>query len=243
MDWPVATPTAMAILSAVAGYLIGAVSFARIVTRIVAPGTTVTSFDLQTGAANTPSTRQIASATAVGMKVGKRYGKLAGAADVLKILLPALFFRIAWPDQPYFMLCAIGGMIGHIWPVYYHFRGGRGLSAAVGGMLAVSPLGVLVCWVLGIVLGFALRSVFLIYFGALWLFIPWIWWRTHNLAYVLFAVIVNGIFVVGMIPEIKLIARDYREGKQLSFEESMQVTPMSQQMYKMALQLRLIRQR
>jgi acyl phosphate:glycerol-3-phosphate acyltransferase len=235
MDWQIVW------LAMLVGYLIGAVSFARIVTRIVAPGAQVTSFDLQTGAATTPSTRQIASASAVGMKVGKRFGMLAGAADILKILVPALVFKVLRPEQPYFLLCATAGMIGHIWPVYYHFRGGRGLSAAVGGMLAVSPLGVLICWVLSFALGFLLRSVFLLYFGGLWLFIPWIWWRTHSVPYLVFAIGVNGLFSIAMIPEIKLIARDYREGKQLSFDESMQLTPMSQQMYKIAQKLHLVR--
>jgi glycerol-3-phosphate acyltransferase PlsY len=235
MDWQIA------VLAAAAGYLIGALSFARLVTHLVAPQANVSGLEMQRGAETEHEVLDITSATTVGMRIGAGYGKLAGIGDMLKVIVPALGLRLLYPGQPYFLICAVAGMIGHIWPVYHRFKGGRGLSAAVGGMLVLDPLGVLVAWILGIVFGFALRSVFLIYFGGLWLFIPLVWLHTANLNHLLFALLVNTIFIAGMIPEIKMIARDYREGKQLSFDQSMQLTPMSRQMHKMAQQWRVIK--
>lgn len=39
--------------------------------------------------------------------------------------------------------CALAAVVGHIWPVWHGFRGGKGGATAVGGLLVVMPLGLL----------------------------------------------------------------------------------------------------
>lgn len=39
--------------------------------------------------------------------------------------------------------CALAAVVGHIWPVWHGFRGGKGGATAVGGLLVVLPLGLL----------------------------------------------------------------------------------------------------
>lgn len=66
-------------------------------------------------------------------------GKLAGVAtlalDILKGALPILYGRLHF-DQPWFVL--LGGLavlLGHVFPVFLRFRGGKGVAALVGVFL------------------------------------------------------------------------------------------------------------
>jgi glycerol-3-phosphate acyltransferase PlsY len=134
-------------------------------------------------------------------------------------------------------------MIGHIWPVYHRFRGGRGLSAVYGGVLAIDPIGVLVTSVGGMLLGLlVLRDMVAAYMGGLWLLIPWLWFRTHDVAYLAYAIAVNLIFLVAMIPEIRIYLQLRREGKAEDVSELMQFTGMGRGIYKMAKRLGVIRE-
>jgi glycerol-3-phosphate acyltransferase PlsY len=235
MDWQIV------VLALGAGYLIGSLSFARIVARLVAPGSSVTVVETPTAEPGKTVSFEIASATTVGAKLGSRYGMLTAVLDILKVLIPALVFKTLYPGQPYFLICAIAGMVGHIWPIYYRFKGGRGMSAAYAGMLAVDWIGVLVCWLLGTVLGFALRDAFVAYLGGIWLFIPWIWFRTHNLGYLLFAIAVNVILMIALIPEIRTYIQYQQAGKAASFTEGMESTPMGRELFKVVRRLGLMR--
>ncbi len=231
----------IAVLSLAAGYLIGAISFSRIVSRRVAPGADVTRLDETPGAAGPGGPLEIASATTVGIKLGSRYGMLTAILDILKVFIPAMALKLLYPGQPYFLMQAVAGMVGHIWPVYYRFRGGRGMSAAYGGMLAVDPVGMLVTWLLGTILGFLARNPFVLFMGGVWLFIPWVWLVWRDVSYVLFAVAVNLIFILALVPEVRTYMREQRAGRAASFEEAMEFTPMGKGLLKMARRLGLVK--
>ena len=235
MDWQIA------VLALIAGYLVGALSFARIVSRRVDPTVDVTSFDSMPGGEGAGDALQIASATTVGMRLGPGYGMLTGLLDILKVLLPALALKLAYPGQPYFLLFALAAMVGHVWPIYYRFRGGRGLSAMYGGMLAADWLGVLATWLLAAVVGFGLRNATLIFVGGTLFYIPWVWLRWHDPAYLLYAIGVNVIFAIAMIPEAMTVWRRWRAGIRPTFAEQMEYTPMGRQLYHMAQRMRLVR--
>jgi len=51
-------------------------------------------------------------------------------------------------------LTAMGAVVGHCWPIFAGFKGGMGLAAAGGSLLAASPLGFTVG--LGVLIGFTL---------------------------------------------------------------------------------------
>ena len=36
------------------------------------------------------------------------------------------------------MACALAAFLGHLWPIYFHFKGGKGVAVAFGGILAVN---------------------------------------------------------------------------------------------------------
>jgi len=49
------------------------------------------------------------------------------------------------------MVAALVAIVGHNWPIYARFRGGRGVSTSLGGLLAMSPLVTLGSAVVGVV--------------------------------------------------------------------------------------------
>jgi glycerol-3-phosphate acyltransferase PlsY len=179
------------------GYLVGAISFARMVVR-VRTGGEVAPIDLVTPDGQGRLRADAISASAVRLQLGPRYGIRVGVLDILKAFVPTLAWRLALPDQPYFLICAAATVFGHNWPVYYRFRGGNGQSVILGGMLAIDWVGALVTNGIALGLGMTvLRDGLIGDIGGIPLLIPWLWWRTDgDPAYMAYAVAVNIAFWV-----------------------------------------------
>lgn len=119
------------ILYIIIAYLIGAIPVGVILSKIkgVDPR--------KTGSRNIGATNVMRTA-------GKALGILTLAGDILKGLVPtmlAMFCR-----YPYPIIAAIGlaTFLGHLFPVYLKFKGGKGVATAVGVYLAVSPFAILI---------------------------------------------------------------------------------------------------
>ena len=225
----------LAVLAAAVGYLCGAISFARLVAKVVAPHEDLTHTEISLEGSEDKVVMSAVSATSVSMHLGPRFGFITVVMDMLKITFPTLIFRLLYPEMYYFLITATAGMIGHIWPLYYRFRGGRGLSAVYGGMFAIDPIGVFATSLGGMLLGlFILRDMLAAYLGGLWLLIPWLWLRTTDVAYLAYAIAVNIIFLLAMLPEMKQYIQLKREGKGDDLAEVMQLTGMGRGIYKMA---------
>lgn len=201
-------------LACVVGYLLGSLSFARIVIRLFAPSAQVhahaVSLDEGTAAASVSGV----GGTSAAAVLGPRYGLLVVGLDMLKVAVPVLLFRLAFPGTYYYLLVALAGIVGHNWPIYYRFRGGRGFSCTLGALVVIDPLAVVVTPLLALFIGtvFA-RSVTIAYVGWLPLLIPWFWIRTGEAALILFAVALNVLFALATWPEIAEILRYRREGR------------------------------
>ena len=230
MEWYIA------LLAALAGYLLGSISFARILMRIVAPDEELTGIEFVT---STGEQRRIntVGGTAIGSKLGAKYGGITAILDILKVFIPTLAFRLLYPDTPYHLITATLGLVGHNWPLHHRFQGGRGLSAIVGGFLAVDPIGTVVTSVIGMVLGLALRQVFLSYLLGSWLMIPWLGLFARDWAYVIYAVAVNAIFVLALLPEIRSERERQRQGIAGDFDEGMDATPMGRMIKQMGVRI------
>jgi hypothetical protein len=160
---------------------------------------------------------------------------------MLKIAIPTLVLRYAWTDTPYFLITAATGMVGHIWPLYHGFKGGRGLAAAYGGMFAIDWIGVFATSIGGMLLGLViLRDMLAAYMGGLWLIIPWLWFRTHDVNYLLYGIAVNLIALLAQIPELRQYLKFKREGKAADLSKLMQLTGMGRGIYKMARRLGVV---
>jgi acyl phosphate:glycerol-3-phosphate acyltransferase len=93
-------------------------------------------------------------ATNVTRLLGKKMGVLTLLGDVLKAVIPMLAAH--WylvqsgisvaPNQLDMAVSVCGGaaFIGHIFPLYLNFRGGKGVATALGVFIVLEPLAVLI---------------------------------------------------------------------------------------------------
>ncbi len=198
--------------AAIAGYLIGSFSNARLITRIFAPGKDISQTKIRMEGSDKVFDVNVVSASTVSINLGARYGFITMLLDMLKIILPVLAVKHLLLDHPYFLITAASGMIGHIWPIYHRFKGGRGVLAVYGTMFAIDWIGALVTSVAGMIFGLAvLRNVVAAYIVGVFFIIPWLWFRTHDIAFLIFAVAINLIMAVGVSPEIKEMNRLKKE--------------------------------
>jgi glycerol-3-phosphate acyltransferase PlsY len=226
-----------------AGYLVGSVSMARTVVWLFARGRYREGpTELKLDGSDTTMHLDTVSASSVSVQLGSRLGFLTYVLDVLKILIPTLVLKYAFPGEYHFLGFATAGMFGHVWPVFYRFKGGRGISAAYAGLLAIDPLGFLVCSLGGMMIGLlVLRDVWSAYCAGVWAIIPWLWFRTHDPVFLGYAVLINVVFMLGMIPETRQWFRVRRENKWDDTTEVMQLSGMGRGLLKMARKLGIVK--
>jgi glycerol-3-phosphate acyltransferase PlsY len=97
-------------------------------------------------------------ATNVFRSVSKTLGLLTFVADALKGLLPTLVFpmlvlRITGIEPPAWLAIVYAALaiIGHTWPVYLKFKGGKGVATSAGALIGLAPAAIgigLVVWIL-----------------------------------------------------------------------------------------------
>jgi acyl phosphate:glycerol-3-phosphate acyltransferase len=129
INWQIALPYYAAALAF--GYLLGSIAFGLIFTRL----------------AGTQDIRAIGSGN-IGATNVLRTGRkgLAAAtllADILKgtVAVLVMFF---WWGRDHAMLAGVGAFIGHLFPVWLRFKGGKGVATYLGVLLALSWQAVLV---------------------------------------------------------------------------------------------------
>ncbi|MEX0704827.1 MAG: glycerol-3-phosphate 1-O-acyltransferase PlsY [Planctomycetales bacterium] len=104
-------------------------------------------------------------ATNVGRVFGARWGALVLALDALKGLLPIAFIpRLFLPvDDPAFahiqVACGVATIVGHMFPCWLMFRGGKGVATALGVVLVLAPWATLAAFVAFAVVLAAFRFV------------------------------------------------------------------------------------
>ena len=229
----------LAILSTLIPYLLGSISFARVVTHVwTAGGQNVTDQEIPVDGTDERYKVLSIGANSVSTILGPKAGMMVSILDILKVFLPTLFFKLFFPEQPlYFLLAAIFGLIGHVWPIYYRFHGGSGFSAIMGGLFVIDWLAVLVSPIAGLLLGMLVfRNMIVASLSWLWLLIPWLWWRKDgDVVYILYAVAVNIIFLLAMLPEYQTAMKYKKEGKYLEYGLGyLKSNPMGRGMLKIA---------
>ena len=222
-------------VAALIGYLLGSISFARVIFKWVAPGQEITGMELDIPGSEEKVHVSAVSGTAVSTKLGAKWGGITAILDILKTLIPTVVFRVLYPGMPYFVIVAAMGLVGHNWPLYHRFKGGRGISPIYGGFLAIAPLGTLITAIVSMLVGlFVLKSVLIAYMGGLWLMIPWLWFTTHDPARLVYVLFVNVVFALAMIPDIQGMRDRKRRGVGGDFVAGMEMIPMGRMMRKMA---------
>jgi glycerol-3-phosphate acyltransferase PlsY len=122
MDLPLAI-----LIGVVVGYLVGGTPFGLIVGRL----------------AGVPDVREQGSGktgfTNSLRLMGKRWALLVVAGDITKGAAVVLFARLVLEEPWAAALAGVAAVLGHIFPLFANFRGGRGVATAFGAFLAVSP--------------------------------------------------------------------------------------------------------
>lgn len=114
-------------------YLLGSLSFAVLLVRLT------TGKDIRTeGSGN-------AGATNVLRSHGKALGLMVAALDIGKGALAVFLVKIATADSRYAAAAGFAAILGHVFPLFYGFRGGKGVATAVGAFLVLAPWATLVC--------------------------------------------------------------------------------------------------
>ena len=120
------------------GYLCGSVPFGLILTRAAGLG------DIRAiGSGNIGATNVL--------RTGNRW--LAAATlilDAAKAAAPVLLARYFWGEEAA-RVAAMGAFLGHCFPIWLNFKGGKGVAVFIGSMLALSwPVGLIFCavWLL-----------------------------------------------------------------------------------------------
>jgi glycerol-3-phosphate acyltransferase PlsY len=111
------------------GYLIGSISSAIVVSTLLRLPDPRTSGSRNPGATNV-------------LRVGSKIGALLTlAGDIAKGLLPVLAVS-CWISDHGLLLAATGlsAFLGHLFPLYFKFAGGKGVATALGVVLAIHPL-------------------------------------------------------------------------------------------------------
>ena len=107
-------------------YLLGGINMALVVSR--ARGVDIR----QVGSGN-PGASNVLRA------VGKGPAIVVYVVDLAKGFLPAVVGSLAW-SPTIGTVAGLGAVLGHCYPIYHRFRGGKGVATAGGVMLAVAPL-------------------------------------------------------------------------------------------------------
>lgn len=104
-------------------------------------------------------------ATNVLRHVGKGLGRIVFALDFLKGLIATWWFQVeflvASPEDPEFLGLwgMVAAVIGHSFPVFARFRGGKGVATTMGALLGVMPMAYAVGLLVWVGLFFSLRYV------------------------------------------------------------------------------------
>lgn len=96
--------------------------------------------------------------------LGKKYGYAVFAADVLKGFIAvrfALWFAHFHPATSYLIgiVAALFVVLGHSFPVWLHFRGGKGVAAAAGACLGLLPVATFIAIAVWVGMFFVFRYV------------------------------------------------------------------------------------
>lgn len=156
---------AFQILIVVLAYFLGSINSAIIVSH----------------AMNLPDPRELGSGNPGATNVLRSGNKFAAAitlfGDLLKGFIPVFITNNLIGHEPTVAIVSVASLLGHMYPVYYRFRGGKGVATTLGVLLGISWfLGLI--WVLlwlTVALLFRYSSLSALISTSLILLLSWIW--------------------------------------------------------------------
>lgn len=114
-------------------YLLGSINSAVLICKITGKP------DPRTGGSGNPG------ATNVLRIAGKPYAVFVLIFDILKGVIPVLTARYLEWDFQAMSLASLAAVLGHMFPIFLRFQGGKGVATAAGAIVALSPLVAAIC--------------------------------------------------------------------------------------------------
>ena len=137
--------------------------------------------------------------------LGSKYGSIVMVIDVLKGMAAVFLFYFLpyyltneWDRMNFMVALGLASVLGHIFPIFAQFKGGKGVATLFGMILAVHPVVALSCVGVFLLVLFLTRYVSLssIIAGvALPIFVLWIW-NEDVVVYRIFAVLVGCLVIL-----------------------------------------------
>lgn len=193
------------IIMALIAYAIGSVNFSVIISRKMA------GFDVrEKGSGNAGSTNVLRT-------VGKKAAILTLVCDILKgvvaILVSILVGKLAKDVNPAILveIAALCVVIGHTYPIFFEFRGGKGVATSLGIILLVNWKIGLICLVFALTLMVLTRMVSLgsisaaILFAVLTIFINDSYIVQYDFSFVVFGILLAALVVFNHRTNLKRI--------------------------------------
>lgn len=116
------------VFSLLIGYLFGCFQTAYIVGKLVEK------IDIRDyGSGNSGTTNAI-------RVLGWKLGIVTFVVDVVKAVLAISVTNIIFDSPTAGLYAGLGVIIGHVWPVFLGFKGGKGIASTLGAMLAIDPV-------------------------------------------------------------------------------------------------------
>jgi acyl phosphate:glycerol-3-phosphate acyltransferase len=140
--WQITLPVAL--ISIVIGYLLGSIPFGLILTRMAGLGDV-----RKIGSGNIGATNVL--------RTGNK--KLAAATLLLDAFKGTVAVLIAWKlfDDDAGIVAGVSAFLGHIFPVWIGFKGGKGVATYIGILLGLAPLMVLLFALVWLAVAFTTR--------------------------------------------------------------------------------------
>jgi len=79
-------------------------------------------------------------ATNIYRTAGKKLGIITLLGDILKGLIPVVIARATLDSHFWIGAVALAAFLGHLYPIYLKFKGGKGIATGLGAFLALAPL-------------------------------------------------------------------------------------------------------
>lgn len=177
-------------IALVAAYVLGALPFGYVIVRLSSGK------DVRGGGSGSTG------ATNVTRTVGLKGGALTYLLDVAKGLAAVGMMHVISNDPLWLGLAAAAAILGHIYPIFLGFKGGKGVATGVGTYLMIAPIAVVTTLVVWAVLFWRSRMVSLASIVAtalvpIWVMVWYGWvWPRPNAAWTALATCVGCVIVI-----------------------------------------------
>jgi glycerol-3-phosphate acyltransferase PlsY len=132
-------------------------------------------------------------ATNVYRTAGKKLGVLTLLGDILKGVIPVVLARATLDSQLWIGAVALIAFLGHLFPIFLGFKGGKGVATGLGIFIALSPLPTLLAAVVFVLVVFKWRYISLGSLAAAAAFVVFLALLDPNKIYIPFAFVVAAL--------------------------------------------------